>query len=339
MPTVSVILPVFNVEHYVGQAVASVLNQTYSDFELLVVDDGSTDASLAVCGRFRDDRIRVIRQANRGLAGARNTGIRHARGGYIAFLDADDLWLPAKLEAHVMHLRTRKEVGVSYSQSSFIDEHGMPMRYHQMPKLYGVSASDILLRNPVGNGSAAVVRRAAFADIRFLVGPFGDTRDCYFDETFRQSEDVECWLRIALQTHWQFEGIGQPLTLYRVNAHGLSANLAKQLQSWERFIEKTRSYAPHFISRWGTLARAFQLRYLARRAVRQGDASAARRLFHQAIVSDYRMVVREPMRTAVTGAAIYLQSLLPRHWYSRLESLSMTLGGRYQRRASSTDVS
>ena len=87
MPTVSAIVPVYNVERYVGAAIASVLAQTYTDFEIVAVDDGSTDTSLSILRGFHDPRLRIVTQANRGLAGARNTGIRHARGRYGSTLD------------------------------------------------------------------------------------------------------------------------------------------------------------------------------------------------------------------------------------------------------------
>jgi glycosyltransferase involved in cell wall biosynthesis len=103
---VSVIIPVYKTEKYVEAAVASVLNQTYQNLEIIVVDDGSPDDSLKLVRQFDDPRIRIIEQENRGLAGARNTGIRHAVGEYIAFLDSDDVWLPEKLAKHVKHLET-----------------------------------------------------------------------------------------------------------------------------------------------------------------------------------------------------------------------------------------
>ena len=87
MPKVSVIMPVYNVEKYIAETISSVLAQTFTDFELLVIDDESKDRSIEICESFTDQRIKIIHQKNRGLAGARNTGIRHAQGEYLAFLD------------------------------------------------------------------------------------------------------------------------------------------------------------------------------------------------------------------------------------------------------------
>lgn len=297
MPSVSVVMPLFNTEQYVQKAIASVLAQTYLDFELIVVDDGSTDESVERCRQFRDPRLCLISQENRGLAGARNTGIRHARGRYVALLDADDRWHPHKLALHIAHLEQRPKVGVSYSQSALMDDAGRPMGIVQAPKLTDVKAADILCRNPIGNGSAPVIRKAAFDAIAFVSTRRSKEQACYFDEDLRQSEDIECWLRIATQTAWEFEGLGQALTWYRINTQGLSANLEKQYQSWQIVRDKAARYAPELLERHGSLAEAYQLRYLARRAVHSRDAEQALSLMRRALRKDWRIALYEPLRT------------------------------------------
>ena len=89
-PLISVVMPVFNVERYVAEAIGSVLAQSFADFELIIVDDGGKDRSMEICRSFGDPRIRIVSQANRGLAGARNSGILAARGEFVALLDSDD---------------------------------------------------------------------------------------------------------------------------------------------------------------------------------------------------------------------------------------------------------
>ena len=101
LPTVSVVIPLYQTERYIAETLQSVLAQTLADFEVIVVDDGSSDRGPAIARAVGDARVRVVRQNNRGLAGARNTGIRNARGRYIALLDADDLWEADKLARHV----------------------------------------------------------------------------------------------------------------------------------------------------------------------------------------------------------------------------------------------
>ncbi len=331
MPKVSVIMPVYNVERFVGAAVRSVLEQTFEDFELLVINDVTPDRSVEICEKFRDPRLRVIHhRENRGLAGARNTGIRHASGDYLAFIDSDDCWHPEKLERHLQHLERDPRVGVSFSRSAFMDEDGTLNRCYQMPRLTDIEPGYYLCRNPIGNGSAPVIRRQVFDQIRYRDAVRDTSEHWYFDENLRQSEDIECWIRIALTTRWVIEGIPEPLTYYRHNAGGLSANLLRQLESWERVIEKTRGYAPDFIKRWEQTARAFQLRYLARQAIRLEDGRMALQLGWRALHTDPSILRREPGRTLVTLGAALLLRLLPIGLYRAFETLARKTIGRWQ---------
>jgi glycosyltransferase involved in cell wall biosynthesis len=324
-------MPLYNSASTVRASLESVLAQTHGHLEILVVDDGSTDGGVAMCRDYDDPRIRVVQQGNRGLAGARNTGIRHARGSILAFLDSDDLWLPVKIERHVEHLRTAPDVGVSYSRSAFIDGHGQPLGIYQTPPLRGVTPEMILCRNPISNGSCVVMRREVLDGIRFEANLYGQMESYWFDDSFRQSEDIECWLRIALQTQWRIEGIAEPLTLYRVSSGGLSANIEKQFASWQRVLHKTASYAPELINRYGDRALAYQLRYLARRAIREGLPRQGATLVHRALRRYPRLLREEPLRTLITLAAADLGILLPRGLYRLLETAMMRTIGLVQR--------
>ncbi|AFZ22699.1 glycosyl transferase [Cylindrospermum stagnale PCC 7417] len=311
MKKVSVIIPVYNAEKYVAATVQSVLSQTYQNLEILIIDDGSDDYSIKICQQFADPRIQIIHQANRGVPGARNTGIRYAQGDYLAFLDADDIWLPTKLAQHVNHLNNSPTVGISFSYSAFIDEGSKFTGFYQKPrKLYDITPSYILCRNPVGNGSAAVIRREVFEEIKFQDKLHGNVEDYYFDERLRQSKadatDIECWLRISIQTHWRHEGLPEALTLYRVNSGGLSANALKQLEALEKVIEKTRSYAPDIIAHCEKPAKAYHLRYTVRRLVSLGEGITAVKLFNQVLANHWRILLEEPGRTLLTGVAAYL---------------------------------
>jgi glycosyltransferase involved in cell wall biosynthesis len=123
-PTVSVVIPVYNGERYLAEAITSVLDQTYKSFELIVVDDGSTDKSAAVVRSFTDDRIRYLYQSNGGASKARNLGVAASRGTVIAFLDSDDAWLPRKLERQVDYLASYKEVGAVYCWYEVLEPNG-----------------------------------------------------------------------------------------------------------------------------------------------------------------------------------------------------------------------
>jgi glycosyltransferase involved in cell wall biosynthesis len=332
MPRISVVMPVYNVERFVSLAILSVLRQTWQDWELVIVDDGATDASPEIIAGFRDPRIRIIRQQNRGLAGARNTGIRHARGEILAFLDSDDLWAPDKLARHVEHLDAHPDVGVSFAPSRLIDDDGHWLGLVQTPMLTNITPADILCRNPIGNGSAPVIRRIVFDDIAYEGAP---KETWWFDETFRQSEDIECWMRIALQTAWRFEGLPAPLTDYRVSTAGLSANVMRQYESWERMIAKVRDLDPAFARRHVRRARAYQLRYLARRAVRMRSRGLAARLAWHSLLLCPRILLQEPKRTLATLVAATLLPVLPSFLFAHAERLGLSLAAARSRHARS----
>jgi hypothetical protein len=177
-----------------------------------------------------------------------------------------------------------------------------------------------------------VIRREVFEAIRFQDNLYGTVEDFYFDDNFIHQEDIECWIRIAIQTDWQIEGIPEALTLYRVNSGGMSAKLLKNIEYWERMIEKTRTYGPEVVAKWENPARAYQLRYLARRAVTLKDSSVAIQLLHRALATHWRILLEEPRRTLLTLAAAYLLWLLPEPFYSQLEALSLKITGASQKR-------
>ncbi|MEL6167486.1 MAG: glycosyltransferase family 2 protein [Pseudomonadota bacterium] len=305
MPRVSIVVPAYNTLSSLPETIESLLAQTYGDIEVIVVDDGSSDGTAEWVRAQPDPRLRLVRQLNRGLAGARNGGIAAATGEFVGFCDGDDLWEPEKVSAHVDFLDARPEVGLSFSASAMIDEKSQPLGLTQSPKIDDITARDVLLRNPVGNGSSPVIRRACLDDIAFRVAD--DTRDWWFDETFRQSEDIECWVRIALTTDWEIAGIAAPLTKYRILSSGLSANLAKQYESWGRVANRVSELAPDFAARHLPAARAYQLRYLARRSVTLGDGRMALSLGLQSLRSALHPLVAEPVKTTTTlGAALVL---------------------------------
>ncbi|WP_223423684.1 glycosyltransferase family 2 protein [Tateyamaria pelophila] len=309
MTVASIIVPAYNVEKSLPETLDALLQQTFSDFEIIIVNDGSTDSTVDIAAAYQSDpRVRVVHQRNRGLAGARNTGIAAATGHYVGFCDADDLWEPEKLGVHVRHLKQNPSVGVSYSGSALIDDHGNLLGTAQKPRLKSISPAHILKRNPVGNGSAPVIRRAVFEAIAFR--PKSETeRDWYFDETLRQSEDIECWLRIALTTDWTFEGVPGLLTRYRIAKGALSTNTDRQFATWQQMIDKLTPLAPNLFAKHANAARAYQLRYLARRAISDRDADRALLLIKSAFGQSLRPAFEEPVKSAVTVlAALFLKA-------------------------------
>ena len=317
LPKISVVMPIYNVEKFVGQAVQSVLDQTFTDFELICVDDGGTDTSMDIVRGFADPRIRIVCQANRGLAGARNTGIAHAKGEFVALLDSDDIWDKEKLALHFIHLMANPDVGVSYAGSRMIDCDGQVLSVAMRPKTGPISPRDIICRNPVGNGSAPVLRKSAL-ELAVFPHPDEPTRSCWFDESFRQSEDIELWIRLAVKHSVVFAGIDSLLTDYRIIPGALSANVVKQYLSWTKMLRKLRSYAPEFVAQHGDTARAYQLRYLARRSVQLGNFELARDLMRKALGLQPRILTQEPRKTVATAGAVAIGSVLGHERFTAL---------------------
>jgi hypothetical protein len=200
MTLVSIIIPAFNQGHYLGEAIRSVLSQTYQDFEALVIDDGSTDNTAEIARSFSDPRIQYIYQDNRGLSGARNTGIRHARGQYLTYLDSDDQFLPEKLELLIAEFDADPRLGLVAGQAIPIDEHG-----RRVGKIFTTSLiadpAQLLLGNPLHVGSV-------------LLRQEWQAKAGFFDESLRSYEDWDMWLRM-LRLGCPMGWVDRPVSLYR----------------------------------------------------------------------------------------------------------------------------
>ena len=314
----------FNVEKYIRTCLDSVLGQTLQDFEVLCVDDGCTDNTVNIVLSYDDSRIKLISQTNRGLAAARNTGINASVSPFIALLDADDYWHPEKLKMHFNHLCSNPGLGISYSQSRFIDAKGGILPIGQHPKLNCIKREDVLCRNPIGNGSAPVIRRDALLDVARKRDNYDEHQLQYFDERLRQSEDIELWLRIILNTSWRFEGIGRELTYYRINSSGLSADLKKQFYSWRIAMEMNYKGHELFFEKWLSLAEAYQKRYLARRAIQSNQSITAIALLIQALSTNSKILVQEPFKTVTTSVCALL-SFMPFALYKTIENTAMKM--------------
>lgn len=208
MPKVSVIIPTYNGAQYIKQAVDSVLAQTYDDYEIIVVDDGSTDDTAELLRPY-GDRITYLYQENRKLPAARNTGIRAARGQYLAFLDSDDLFLPHKLAAQARCLDERREVGLVASGHQYIDEAGRLLQESRSWLGRPVITIESILFGGLAPVHAVLLRRDWFE----RVGGF--------DEQFSYCEDMDLWYRLALAGGpmvWEPAVVCQ----YRLHAHNMS---------------------------------------------------------------------------------------------------------------------
>lgn len=231
MPKVSVVIPAYNAMKYLPTTLESVLKQTYSDFEVLIINDGSSDGIGDWVAGLIDARIKLISQENQGLPGARNTGISQAQGEYIAFLDADDLWEPTKLEKQVQCLEHQPAAGVVYTWSLLVDEHGNPTgRVHAGHGEGNIWQQLLLGKDPIANGSSAMVRRCCFEKAGL------------FDTSLKSAEDLDMWIRIAAD--YPFAGIKEPLTLYRQYPDSMSKNHQRMFQSLRTVVEKAFQSVP-----------------------------------------------------------------------------------------------
>lgn len=184
--TVSVIIPTFNRASFIGDAIRSVLSQTYSDIELIVIDDGSSDNTPDVVSTFSDPRLRYIRQANMGRSNARNHALSLAKGRYIAFLDSDDLFLPDKLERQVAYLQSHPGTGMVYTSAHCIDHKGSLLEHKYLASVSGCIYEKIAFFTPVTITLPTVMTYKAIMD------HVGD-----FDEDMHRFEDTDMWRRIS----------------------------------------------------------------------------------------------------------------------------------------------
>lgn len=302
-PLFSIVIPCYNAQHTLRETVASVIAQSLSDWELIVVDDGSSDSSLDLIAELaaNDSRILVVNLAHRGVSAARNEGVRLTRGHYLAFLDADDLWHPDKLARHAEHLAKHSEVGVSFARVQFMSPSGEPSPQFSAVPPEGLSAFSLLTENHVSTSSNIVARREVF---EALGG---------FQEGMSFAEDQEWLLRVAAHGRWRLAGIDDALVYYRTSTGSLSSSLERMEHGWLDLLDKATCYAPEFVARHRVQAHAVYLRYLARRALRQGEpAAVGLNYLRRAWRISASALLRQPRRSLLTLAGLLVWRYAPR---------------------------
>lgn len=252
MPRVDVIIPAYNAARYLPAAIESVITQTFTDWRILLVDDGSTDDTAEIVAPFLDrlgSRISYIKQDNRGLPAARNTAVQASTSEFLALLDADDLWMPCRLSESVKILEERPQAGLSYGQVAVIDPEGRTLRtFEGNPRhAEGRIASYIYMREITLPCPSMTFRRSCIDEVG------------YFDETMRATEDRDLWLRIALRHEVAF--VPKMLASYRVSPNSMSNDSQRMFQSQLQFIRK--HYGAEgcgFLPRQISLARTYKQR-------------------------------------------------------------------------------
>lgn len=216
---ISIIMPAYNAEKTLAQAVTSALAQTYQNFELLIIDDCSTDSTSALARSFRDSRIRVLtNEANSGACHTRHHGAAQARGRWLAFLDSDDLWAPDKLEKQ-LRLQKERSADLVFTGSAFISADGTPKNWTlHVPETIGYRK--LLKQNLISN-SSVLVRREKFLECECLCEGL--------------HEDFVCWMRI-LKGGALACGIDEPLLIYRLSPTSKSGNKLKAAKmNWRAY--------------------------------------------------------------------------------------------------------
>nr|WP_263012228.1 glycosyltransferase family 2 protein [Laspinema sp. D2d] len=214
---ISVIIPAYNAESTLLETIESVLQQTFTDFEILVINDGSQDRTQTLAEGITDPRVQVFTYPNGGVCAARNRGIALAKGKYIAFLDADDLWTRDKLELQWAALQENPKAGVAYSSTCLMNMNShqeLPTFHPTLKAEWGGNLYEkLLVQNFIHSGSNPLIRREAIASV-------GE-----FDMACASSADWDYWLRLA--KHWPFVAVPKYQILYRRSPGSMSSDVER----------------------------------------------------------------------------------------------------------------
>lgn len=308
-PLASVVVPAFNASPYIERTLRSAMSQTYASLEIIVVDDGSTDDTACLVERaaMQDGRIRLIRTENRGVAAARNTGLDAAHGAYVAFLDADDLWHPTKIEKQVEALeRLPSHWAAAYVLHHFInleDEIVGPGPSHLAR---GYIFARHLTFKYVGNGSALLVRRQAALDI-------GGFDSAYAAAGIGGCEDLDFELRLAAR--YRIECVPERLLGYRKHPGSMSSDHVKMAHALAEVIRRSLATTPQ----------------LSPYAVRSATVAAHKYALHQYLLAENLRLAAGPALVILTHEPSFLLRLIARRSASRVKRgvLSAIMGPDY----------
>lgn len=292
MPTFDIIIPAYNAAHYLPTAIESVVAQTFEDWRILLVDDGSTDNTSEIASSFVQQlgpKLQYIRQENRGLPGARNTAIRHSSAELLALLDADDIWLPCRLSESLKCFRDRPQVGLAYGFIQRIDPQGAVIDTFAERQQHGEGriAPYIYMRRIDLPCPTITFRKKCVDEVGL------------FDESLRATEDRDLWLRIALR--YEVALVPHIIALYRTSPASMTTDPDRMLTAQLQFIQK------HFgAPGCGRLARRFAL---ARIYKQRAEALGIRRQRWPALKSALQALAFYPfdLRNARTAGSMLLR--------------------------------
>lgn len=277
MAKVSVIIPTYNQPMLLCEAIDSVLNQTFNDLELIIVDDGSTDNTSDIIARYkkRSNKIRYFFQKNGGPSAARNAGIQLSNGEYVSFLDHDDILLPTKIEKQVDFLSTNKNFGMVFSNAYEFNREGVTKKYRlkniDRRQMSGYILKYLIMRCFILSPSV-MIRRTVLDDIG------------YFDTRFLFSQDWDYWLRVARKYEIGF--LDEVLVGYRRHAGNITNNLELHIKERHKVIDFAfdKKIIPDAISKYVRLSHAFICYEYGEECLVRGNRTKARSEFVKSLI-------------------------------------------------------
>ena len=310
MPKVSVIIPAYNALAYLPETIDSLFKQTFSDFEVLIVDDGSSDGTAGWATQIKDPRVRVIYQKNQGSSVARNTGISAAKGEYIALLDADDLWEPTKLEKQVRFLEQNPSVGLVDTWTILINQKGKSTGRIIVSYAEGDVWKQLVQFKPVCCcDSTPLIRRSCFDNVGL------------FNPDLPFLEDLDMWIRLAAR--YEFAAIKEPLVRYRQHPQSKSTNCKGTLEAFRTIIEQAFEFVPAEVLPLRDKGYGRVNLYLAWRAINNKDYEQASHYNRQAIAHHPQLILSwDFLRQSI---ALSLLKWLGLQTYDRVRSFVQTM--------------
>ncbi|MCC5642104.1 glycosyltransferase [Nostoc sp. CHAB 5824] len=255
LPVISVIIPAYNSEKTINHTIQSVLNQTFTDLELIVINDGSQDSTLAIVTQIQDPRIKVFSYSNAGGNVSRNRGLHRAVGEFVSFLDADDIWTPDKLQSQLKALQENITAKVAYSWTDYIDENGEFILSGKRVNVNGNVYEHLLLNNFLENGSNPLICRKA------LITLGG------FDESLSAAQDWDMWLRLG--SKFNFICVPSIQILYRISANSVSSNLFRQEKACLQVLSRAYKERPSTFNSTWNISLANLYKYLTCKALQK----------------------------------------------------------------------
>ncbi|WP_448267764.1 glycosyltransferase [Nostoc sp. DSM 114159] len=270
IPKISVIIPTYNNEKTIKNTIQSVLNQTFTDLELIVINDGSEDSTLEVVTKIQDSRIKVFSYSNAGGNVSRNRGLHHAVGEFVSFLDADDLWTSDKLQSQLKALQENVTAKVAYSWTDYIDENDRFLLSGKRINVNGNAYEKLLLNNFLENGSNPLISKEALITLNG------------FDESLSAAQDWDMWLRLA--SKFDFICVPSVQILYRISANSVSSNLVRQEKTCLQVLNRAYKEKPSTLKQSWNISLANLYKYLTCKALqkpfnRQKNLAAVRFLW------------------------------------------------------------